>query len=266
MAKELPPDNILKALKASGGEADTVLIQEAYDFAKEAHKGHTRYSGEPYLNHLVSVATMLAEIGMGSRTVAAGLLHDTVEDTGTSLDTIKTTFGDEIAFLVEGITKLGSVRYYGSDRHNESLRKLFVATSQDIRVLIIKLVDRLHNMKTFEHVPKEKQLRIARETLEIYVPVAHRLGMGRIRKELEDLAFPYVYPDEYKHVMEVSHQMAKDAETELEKTRFMAPYAKAHEGLHRLPKTKRLPVPPHHRHYTKQDDYRGADSHRSNAP
>jgi GTP pyrophosphokinase len=219
MAKELPVETILKAQKESGGDSDTEIITRAYDFAKRAHEGHTRYSGEPYLNHLVSVATMLAEIGMGSRTVAAGLLHDTIEDTGTSLETIKAEFGEEVAFLVEGVTKLGSVRYYGSDRHNESLRKLFVATSQDIRVLIIKLVDRLHNMKTFEHVPSEKQLRIARETLEIYVPVAHRLGMGRIRKELEDLAFPYVYPDDYKHVIEVSKQMAKDAEMELEKTR-----------------------------------------------
>lgn len=231
MAKELPPDDIIKALKASGSEADTALIEHAYAFAKEAHKGHTRYSGEPYLNHLVAVATMLAEIGMGSRTVAAGLLHDTVEDTGVSLDTIKAEFGDEIAFLVEGVTKLGSVRYYGSDRHNESLRKLFVATSQDIRVLIIKLIDRLHNMKTFVHVPQEKQLRIARETLEIYVPVAHRLGMGRIRKELEDLAFPYVYPDEYKRVIEVSRQMAKDAENEIEKTRKTLQKRLAESGL-----------------------------------
>lgn len=231
MAKELPVDVIIKAQKANGSESDSDVIKRAYDFAKKAHEGHTRYSGEPYLNHLVSVATMLAEIGMGSRTVAAGLLHDTIEDTGTSLETIREEFGDEIAFLVEGVTKLGSVRYYGSDRHNESLRKLFVATSQDIRVLIIKLVDRLHNMKTFKHVPKEKQERIARETLEIYVPVAHRLGMGRIRKELEDLAFPYVYPEEYSHVIEVSKHMAKDAETELEKTRKTLQKRLAEAGL-----------------------------------
>ncbi len=219
MAKELPPDSIIKALKASGTGEGISLIKDAYDFAQKAHTGHTRYSGEPYLNHLVSVATQLAEMGIGTRTVAAGLLHDVIEDTDTSLETVREKFGEEIAFLVEGVTKLGSVRYYGSDRHNESLRKLFVATSQDIRVLIIKLVDRLHNMQTFEHVPKEKQLRIARETLEIYVPVAHRLGMGRIRKELEDLAFPYVYPEEHKRVLEVSRHMMKDAEDELEKTR-----------------------------------------------
>jgi len=230
MAKELSVDTILKLLKSST-EGDVTLIKKAYDFAKKAHEGHTRYSGEPYLNHLVSVAAMLAEIGMGARTVAAGLLHDTIEDTGVDLAELRTEFGDEIAFLVEGVTKLGSVRYYGSDRHNESLRKLFVATSQDIRVLIIKLVDRLHNMKTFEHVPKEKQLRIARETLEIYVPVAHRLGMGRLRKELEDLAFPYVYPEDHKHVVDVSRQMAKDAEAELEKTRKTLQKRLAESGL-----------------------------------
>jgi GTP diphosphokinase / guanosine-3',5'-bis(diphosphate) 3'-diphosphatase len=230
MVKELPVDTILKVLKSST-DGDTALIKDAYEFARKAHEGHTRYSGEPYLNHLVSVAAMLAEIGMGARTVAAGLLHDTVEDTSVGLEDLRTAFGDEIAFLVEGVTKLGSVRYYGSDRHNESLRKLFVATSQDIRVLIIKLVDRLHNMKTFEHVPSEKQLRIARETLEIYVPVAHRLGMGRLRKELEDLAFPYVYPDEYKRVMEVSRQMAKDADAELEKTRKSLQKRLAESGL-----------------------------------
>jgi GTP diphosphokinase / guanosine-3',5'-bis(diphosphate) 3'-diphosphatase len=174
---------------------------------------------------------MLAEIGMGARTVAAGLLHDTIEDTEVTPESLNAEFGDEISFLVEGVTKLGSVRYYGSDRHNESLRKLFVATSQDIRVLLIKLVDRLHNMKTFEHVPKEKQLRIARETLEIYVPVAHRLGMGRLRKELEDLAFPYVYPEEHKKVVDMSRQMAKDAQDELERARKALQKRLAETGL-----------------------------------
>ena len=230
MAKETPVDEILKALKSST-PGDAEFVKHAYTFAQRAHANHTRYSGEPYLNHLVAVATMLAEIGMGARTVAAGLLHDTIEDTGVSPEELQKEFGDEIVFLVEGVTKLGSVRYYGSDRHNESLRKLFVATSQDIRVLIIKLVDRLHNMKTLEHVPKEKQLRIARETLEIYVPVAHRLGMGRIRKELEDLAFPYVHPDEHKRVVESSRQMAKDARVELENSRKTLQKRLAETGL-----------------------------------
>lgn len=200
-------------------EADKVLITKAYDVAAEAHKEHTRYSGEPYMSHVATVGMRLAEMGMGPRTIAAGLLHDTIEDTEVSEDDIREAFGEEILFLVEGVTKLSSVRYYGSDRHNESLRKLFVATSQDIRVLIIKLVDRLHNMLTLEHVPEEKQVRIARETLEIYVPVAHRLGMGRIRKELEDLAFPYVYPEEYARVQETIKGVMGKAETTLERER-----------------------------------------------
>ena len=211
-------ENILQYLNVNAPQ-DSELVIRAYEFAKKAHEGHTRYSGEPYLNHLAAVARMLAEIGMGAHTVAAGLLHDTIEDTKVTPDELREGFGEEIFFLVQGVTKLGSVRYYGSDRHNESLRKLFVATSQDIRVLIIKLIDRLHNMQTLEFVPKEKQLRIARETLEIYVPVAHRLGMGRIRKELEDLAFPYVYPDEFKHVTDITRHDLKKSEIDLEKAR-----------------------------------------------
>lgn len=193
-------------------EADIALINKAFTLAEEAFVGIKRYSGEPYITHLAEVAHKLAKMGFGPRTAAAGLLHDIIEDTAITAEDIKEQFGDEILFLVEGVTKLSSVRYYGTDRHNESLRKLFVATSQDIRVLIIKLVDRLHNMETLHHVPKEKQLRIARETLEIYVPVAHRLGMGRIRKELEDLAFPYVYPEEYKKVCDL---LAKSTEKSL---------------------------------------------------
>lgn len=200
-------------------EADKALIKNAYEFAAEAHKDHKRYSGEPYVNHVAAVAIRLAEMGMGPRTIAAALLHDTVEDTDVTVEDIQRNFGDEILFLVEGVTKLGSVRYYGSDRHNESLRKLFVATSQDIRVLIIKLIDRLHNMETLSHVPDTKQQRIARETLEIYVPVAHRLGMGRIRKELEDLAFPYVYPKEHTHVQELITSRLGKTEAVLEKER-----------------------------------------------
>lgn len=200
-------------------EADRALIMKAYEMAKEAHEGHTRYSGEPYMTHVAAVGLRLATMGMGPRTIAAGLLHDTIEDTPLKAQDIREAFGEEILFLVEGVTKLSSVRYYGTDRHNESLRKLFVATSQDIRVLIIKLVDRLHNMLTLEHVPKEKQVRIARETLEIYVPVAHRLGIGLIRKELEDLAFPYVYPEEYQRVHETIKGVMGKAEITLERER-----------------------------------------------
>jgi len=200
-------------------EADKALIKKAYEFAEVAHKDHKRYTGQPYMEHLSSVGFKLAHMGMGPRTIAAGLLHDSIEDTATTDNDIKLAFGEEILFLVDGVTKLSSVRYYGTDRHNESLRKLFVATSQDIRVLIIKLVDRLHNMETLHHVPVEKQLRIARETLEIYVPVAHRLGMGKLRKELEDLAFPFVYPEEAARVKEALEKRVGKANEALEKER-----------------------------------------------
>ena len=200
-------------------EADKQLIESAYVFAEKAHEGHTRYSGEPYMTHVAAVGFKLAAMGMQPQTIAAGLLHDTVEDTTVTTNDIKEAFGEEILFLVDGVTKLSSVRYHGTDRHNESLRKLFVAISQDIRVLIIKLADRLHNLETLHHIPAEKQLRIARETLEIYVPVAHRLGMGKIRKELEDLAFPFVYPEEANHVREVLKSRAGKTEEILERER-----------------------------------------------
>jgi guanosine-3',5'-bis(diphosphate) 3'-pyrophosphohydrolase len=200
-------------------EADRHVIEKAYTIAEQAHAGTTRYSGEPYFSHVAAVGYKLASMGVGPRTIAAGLLHDTIEDTDVTAELIKQEFGEEILFLVEGVTKLSSVRYYGTDRHNESLRKLFIATSQDIRVLIIKLHDRLHNMETLEHVPPQKQKRIARETLEIYVPVAHRLGMGKIRKELEDLAFPYVYPEEYKQVTALIQKRATTLNELLERER-----------------------------------------------
>lgn len=211
--------------------ADTELIERAYNFAEKAHEGHKRYSGEPYMTHVASVGFKLAAMGMQPQTIAAGLLHDTVEDTEVSTKDIQEQFGDEILFLVDGVTKLSSVRYHGTDRHNESLRKLFVATSQDIRVLIIKLADRLHNLETLHHIPEEKQLRIARETLEIYVPVAHRLGMGKLRKELEDLAFPYVYPEEAEHVRQVLRSRAGKTQELLERERKILQKRLVESGL-----------------------------------
>src|SRR3989344_9072529 len=164
------------------------LIEKAYTFAAEAHKNHKRFSGEPYLSHLVETAKGLAKLGMRSKTIAAGLLHDSVEDMGIKPETIEKEFDKEVRFLVEGVTKLGQFKYHGTERHRESLRKLLVATGKDARVLIIKLMDRLHNMRTLEFIPAEKRTRIALETLEIYAAIAHRLGMGLVRRELEDLA------------------------------------------------------------------------------
>ncbi|MCB9810306.1 bifunctional (p)ppGpp synthetase/guanosine-3',5'-bis(diphosphate) 3'-pyrophosphohydrolase [Candidatus Nomurabacteria bacterium] len=219
------------ALLNNPTDEDRKLVKKAYDYAAEAHKDHKRYSGDPYMIHTAAVGYKLAAMSMGPRTISAGLLHDTIEDTPVTSEDIKREFGEEILFLVEGVTKLSSVRYYGTDRHNESLRKLFVATSQDIRVLIIKLVDRLHNLETLNHVPAEKQLRIARETLEIYVPVAHRLGMGKLRKELEDLAFPYVYPEEALRVSESLSRRFGNAKEMLERERKVLQKRLADVGL-----------------------------------
>ncbi len=154
---------------------------------------------------------------MSSVVVAAGFLHDVLEDTPTTDEQLGKEFGPEILYLVQGVTKLGKVRYQGTNRYNESLRKLFVAMSQDIRVLIIKLCDRLHNIQTLEHVPKEKQLRIAKETLEIYAPIAYRLGIKKLQRDLEDTAFKYVYPNEYKETIKIMGLKKELIEKELDK-------------------------------------------------
>jgi guanosine-3',5'-bis(diphosphate) 3'-pyrophosphohydrolase len=194
---------------------DLALVEKAYAFAAEAHKDHKRFSGEPYLNHLVETARELAKLGMSAKTVAAGLLHDSVEDVGVEPATIEKEFGKEVRFMVEGVTKLGRLKYRGAERHRESLRKLLVATGKDARVLIIKLMDRLHNMRTLKHVPEAKRRRIALETLEIYAAIAHRLGIGVVRKELEDLAFEYAYPEEYAQAKKLLTERTKETEVRL---------------------------------------------------
>jgi len=196
-------------------EAD--LVTKAYTFAEKAHLSQLRYSGEPYFVHLVETAKNLARLGMDATSIAAGLLHDVIEDAHASSEEVEKEFGPEILFLIDGVTKLGKLKYRGAERHTESLRKLFVATSQDLRVLIIKLTDRLHNMQTLEYVPKEKQKRIALETLEIYAPLAYRLGMRKLNRELEDLAFEYVHPEEFKKVKQIIKDTVKDADERLNK-------------------------------------------------
>lgn len=196
---------------------DAAFVEKAYNFAAEAHKDHKRYSGEPYLVHITETAKGLAGINMSAKTIAAGLLHDSVEDVGVSPEAIEKEFGKEVRFLVDGVTKLGQFKYTGAERHRESLRKLLVATSKDARVLIIKLMDRLHNIRTLEHVPPEKRTRIALETLEIYAAIAHRLGMGLVRRELEDRAFEYAYPKEFAEAKRLLTVKTKNAEDGLEK-------------------------------------------------
>lgn len=183
-------------------DADLTFVKKAYEFAKFAHGDQKRKSGEPYIIHPLSVALRLADMRLDKETIAAGLLHDVCEDTGFTIDEIRKDFGGEVAFLVEGVTKLDQIRYKGTERNAENLRKMFLAISEDIRVVLIKLADRLHNMETLEHVAPEKQKRIALETLEVYAPLAYRLGIGEIKGRLEDLAFPYIYPQEYRWLAE----------------------------------------------------------------
>lgn len=192
-----PSVNDIIALMKEPSAQDRVLIEKAYIFAEKAHAGQTRYSGEPYFNHVAFVAQNLATIKMDATTIIAGLLHDTIEDAETPEKIIEEEFGKEVLSLVLGVTKLGKLKYHGVERHVESLRKFFVAMSADIRVLLIKLADRLHNIQTLEHVPKEKRKRIALETLEIHARLADRLGMGKWKSLFEDAAFSYAYPKEY---------------------------------------------------------------------
>ncbi len=178
------------------------LVYRAYEFAKSAHAGQKRKNSEPYFSHCLAAAEAIAEWGLDEATVAAALLHDIVEDTDHDLDEIREKFGEEVAFLVDGVTKIGMVRYRGIEAKVENLRKFILYLSQDIRVILVKLADRLHNMKTLYAVHPQKQKRIALETMEIYAPLAYRLGMQRLSGELEDLAFPYLYPQEHKWLIE----------------------------------------------------------------
>jgi GTP pyrophosphokinase len=194
------------------------LIAEAFEFAQKAHAGQKRKTGEDYFEHSVQTAAILAEIGMRSKTTAAALLHDVTEDTKITLEEIRTKFGDEIAKLVDGITKLGKFKLRGDKKEVqlENLRKIFLAMAEDIRVVLIKLADRLHNMRTLYALPPEKQERIARETMEIYVPIANRLGIGELKGELEDLTFKYLEPENYKFAKELLDKEFKERKRDLE--------------------------------------------------
>ncbi|TMF55821.1 MAG: bifunctional (p)ppGpp synthetase/guanosine-3',5'-bis(diphosphate) 3'-pyrophosphohydrolase [Chloroflexi bacterium] len=184
-------------------DGDAELVRRAYAYAAEAHAGQKRVSGEPYITHPAAVAMLIAELGMEAATVAATLLHDVPEDTERTVEDIRLEFGDEIGRLVEGVTKLGRLQGQSRDAHQaENIRKMFLAMADDLRVVIIKLCDRLHNMRTLAPLAPEKQQRIARQTIEIYAPLAHRLGIWQIKWELEDLAFKYLEPEQYKEVAE----------------------------------------------------------------
>lgn len=203
MSHQVGYDDLIKVVLENNPQANTVMIEEAYEFAREMHEGQYRKSGEPYIIHPVNVAIILADLGMDDNAIAAGLLHDVVEDTDCSSLDLERKFNKEVAFLVEGVTKLDKIQCHSKEeRQLESYRKMFVAMAQDIRVIIIKLADRLHNMRTMSFQSPEKQKRIAQETLEIYSPLADRLGIIKLKWELEDLSLRYLEPEIYYDLVE----------------------------------------------------------------
>lgn len=203
--------DILDMVSAYDADADLDLIRRAYVFSARAHQGQTRRSGEPYLIHPVGVASILAEMKLDVSSIVAGLLHDTVEDTLTSLEEIEKYFGSDVRDLVDGVTKLGKIHFTTSEeRQAENFRKMIMAMAKDIRVILVKLADRVHNMRTLEHMPEEKQDKIAKETLEIYAPIANRLGIQRIKIELEDLSLKYLNPEIFKSIdLKIKDKRAK---------------------------------------------------------
>jgi len=198
-------NELLRVVKANHPKSDLAIIERAYLVAEHAHEGQNRKSGEPYITHPIAVAQILADLGIGPTTIAAALLHDTVEDTAYTLSMLHKDFGDEIAALVDGVTKLDKVKF-GENAQAETVRKMVVSMSKDIRVLVIKLADRLHNARTWGFVELEKAQRKAQETLEIYAPLAHRLGISTIKNELEELSFSVLYPKVYEEIVNLVRQ------------------------------------------------------------
>ncbi len=204
-------ERVIKKFQENHPGADVTILQLAFEFADAAHAGQLRKSGEPYIQHPLHTAYTLAEIKADAATVAGGLLHDVPEDTSHTLEEIKTIFGPETAMLVEGVTKLGKIKYRGIERYRENLKKMFLAMATDLRVIFIKFCDRLNNLRTLENLPPEKQKRIAQETLEIYAPIAGLLGIARLKWQMEDICFKVLYPEEY-HDLEYKYEVEKKVE------------------------------------------------------
>ena len=185
------------------------FLAEAYDFAERAHQSQKRLSGDPYFAHVFETAKILAKLGMDTQSIAVGFLHDILEDTKIAEKEIREKFGEDILFLIKGVTKLGTLKYHGYQRHVESLQKFFIAMAKDLRVVIIKFADRLHNLRTLQFVREDKRKRIALESIEVYAQLANRLGMGKLKGEIEDAAFPFAYPKEYAQVEEIIKEKKK---------------------------------------------------------
>ncbi|HIA47998.1 MAG TPA: HD domain-containing protein, partial [Candidatus Hydrogenedentes bacterium] len=196
---------LVKLVKKTHPKGDSDLIRRAYRVADKAHQGQIRLSGEPYITHCLAVAFNLARLGMDAKTISASLLHDVLEDTSMSHEDLVAEFGEDIAALVDGVTKIGTLHLADitptrEQKQAENLRKMLVATAKDVRIILIKLADRLHNLRTIEFLSKEKIERICQESLDIYVPMANRLGLSHWQWEMEDHAFHHLHPEEYKKI------------------------------------------------------------------
>ena len=220
-----------------GDRLDQDLLARAYQYSERAHTGQVRRSGDPYVSHCIEVAKILAELGLDSVTVASGLMHDVVEDTDISVADIEAAFGKEIAAIVDGVTKIGGLTLTSAqERQVENYRKLLLSIAKDARVILIKLADRLHNMRTLEWMPPEKRRQIAQETRDLYAPLAHRFGMAKMRWELEDLAFKHLEPEDYKTLAKLVQQRRGEREALI--AQLVGPlggeFAKARIAVHDL--------------------------------
>ena len=215
-------EDLLEKVRAYSPDADVELLRRAYVFSAFEHRGQVRHSGEPYLIHPLAVADFLADMKLDAVAIAAGLLHDVVEDTLTTIERIRELFGPEVAHVVEGVTKISAIPFSSSEeRQAENFRKMLLAMVDDIRVILVKLADRLHNMRTLSHLPEERRVKIAQETRDIYAPIANRLGMSKVKNELEELSFRYLEPQAYEALrteVDVKRRATEGLIGELKKT------------------------------------------------
>src|SRR5678809_1578961 len=210
-------EDLLEKVRAYSPAADVELLRRAYVFSAFEHRGQVRHSGEPYLIHPLAVADFLADMKLDAVAIAAGLLHDVVEDTLTTIERIQELFGPEVAHVVEGVTKISAITFSSSEeRQAENFRKMLLAMVDDIRVIMVKLADRLHNMRTLSHLPEERRVKIAQETLDIYAPIANRLGMSKVKNELEELCFRYLEPKAYNSLRSRVESRRRGAEGQID--------------------------------------------------
>src|SRR6201988_2168206 len=211
-------EDLLEKVRAYSPDTDVELLRRAYVFSAFEHRGQVRHSGEPYLIHPLAVAAFLADMKLDVVAISAGLLHDVVEDTLTTIERIKELFGSEVAHVVEGVTKISAIPFSSSEeRQAENFRKMLLAMVDDIRVILVKLADRLHNMRTLSHLSEDKRIKIAQETRDIYAPIANRLGMSKVKNELEELSFRYLEPETYESLRLKVDARRRASEGQIEK-------------------------------------------------